>query len=53
MRVAPRCTISRILWKHFWEKKTSPTARASSMMRTSGWTLTATAKASRIIMPEE
>jgi len=53
MSVAPLCTISRILRKHFCEKKTSPTASASSMIKMSGWTFTATANASRSIMPDE
>src|SRR5262249_57053488 len=49
----PRRRNSPILSRHLRVKASSPTARTSSMRRTSGSTWMATAKPSRMYMPEE
>ena len=51
--VRPEALRSQIRSMHFFWKRASPTARASSRMTMSGSTAVATAKASRIAIPEE
>ena len=51
--VLPRFLKSANLSRHLWVKDSSPTARTSSISRTSGSTLIATAKPSRMYMPDE